>query len=136
MLENRTLRGRETAVVILRILVERVLADDGEEITITYGDLADQLPPSLSYLPRKLGYPLGCLEEMLEKISEQWEEEIPLIQGLVLRKDEDLPGDNFCLFRDRGLTLSERRMVFAAELETIRNYPRWLEVLAELESYF
>ena len=61
MLENRTLRGQETAVVILRILVERVLAGDGEEITITYGDLADQLPPSLSYLPKKLRYPLGCL---------------------------------------------------------------------------
>ena len=116
MLRNRTLRGKNAAIAILRILVEQVLTDDSEEPTITYGKLADRLPPSLTYLPRKLGYPLGCLEEMLRKISEQWNEEIPLIQGLVVKQDEDLPGDNFCLFRDLRIGIIGKEKSFCGRV--------------------
>ena len=130
MLQNRTDRGIETALAILPILVQRVLA--GGEITITYGDLAQVLPSSLSYLPRKLGYPLGCLEEILLEVSERWEEEIPEIQGLVVSKSTSLPGDNVRFFRDQGMTLSQKIALFADKLEEIRNYRKWLDVLAEL----
>ena len=133
MLQNRTDRGIETALAILPILVQRVLA--GGEITIPYGDLADELalpPLALSYPPVKLGYPLGCLEEILLEVSERWEEEIPEIQGLVVNKSTNLPGDNVRFFRDQGMTLLQKRALFADKLEEIRNYRKWLDVLAEL----
>ena len=130
MLPERTDRGIQAALAILLILVQRVL--DGGEITIRYGDLAPLLPSSLSYLPRKLGYPLGCLEEILLDVSERWEEEIPEIQGLVLNQTTDLPGDNVRFFREQGMTLSQKSALFADKLEEICNYPKWLDVLAEL----
>ena len=116
---------------ILLILVQRVIDDQNSqepEIPIPYGELAERVSGNR----RKLGGPLGCIRAMLDELREQWNEDIPHIQGIVVRKDTGLPGDNVIFFLDRDLNPREKKAIFEAELQKVCSYPMWLDVLEAL----
>ena len=95
---------------------------------ISYTDLAEEVGGNR----RKLGNPLGYIRVMLDVLREQWNEDIPHIQGIVVRQDTGLPGDDFILFLNRDLNQTEKKAFFDAELRRVNCYPRWLEVLEAL----
>ena len=72
--------------------------------------------------PRNLNYPLGCIGERLDALADEWEEEIPHIQSLVVGKATGLPGDGFDGFLRRQAIVSfinPRREI--AELRGLAN---------------
>ena len=85
-IENRTNLTKERSRAILPILVRQAMARQ----KIKYKDLGEEL--GLHH--RTLRYPLGCIGDILSEMSEQWPEEIPQIQGLVVNQKTGLPGDN------------------------------------------
>ena len=97
---------------------------------ITYEDLAKELNmPN----PRNLNYVLGSIGNTLSELGEQWQEEIPRIQGLVLKKGKSLPGDGVHFF-DKKMDPSEKEAIIEVELGEIFNYSesKWLDVLEAL----
>lgn len=112
------------ARAILPILVRQ--AGAGEKLT--YGDLGEELDLHHRVIKR----PLGCIADTLLKLGEQWPEKIPDIQGLVVNKQTDLPGDNVNFLRHQKLTPRQKEAIVAEKLGKVFSYPRWLEVLEEL----
>ena len=114
---------------ILLILVQRVIdSQNSQEIPIPYGELAERVSGNR----RKLGGPLGCIRVMLDELREQWNEDIPHIQGIVVKKDTGLPGDRVIFFLDPDLNPTEKEAIFEAELQKVFSYPKWLDVLEAL----
>lgn len=109
---------------------------------IFYSDLAEELGMTN---PRVLNYPLGCVGEALQKLSEEWEESVPPIQCLVVSKSDGLPGEGVGWFLDRGslsgigrlgferMSKQEKREVVKVELQRVFSYRRWREVLDALD---
>ena len=140
-----TAREKELAHTILPILVRQVMAYQEEAVhhqnldpapyCIQYGRLATKVDGN----PRKLGYPLGYIrQEFLKVLGEQWNEDIPHIQGIVVRQDTELPGHFFYLFLDSDLNpldlnRTEREAIFRPELRRVYCYQKWLEVLEALD---
>ena len=117
------------ARAILPILVQRVIASqNSQEQKITYGKLAEEVGGNR----RKLGGPLGCIRSILDELREQWNEDIPHIQGIVVKKDTGLPGDRVIFFLNRDLNPTEREAIFEAELQKVFSYQKWLDVLEAL----
>lgn len=111
------------ARAILPILVRQAIAKQ----KIPYGKLAEEL--NLHW--RVLNYPLGCIGDTLLELSEQWQEEIPPIQGLVVNQETGLPGNSVNFLR-RKMSSWEKKAVVKVEGEKVFNYPKWLDVLEEL----
>ena len=144
---NRHFTARETelAHTILPLLVRQVMAYQEEAVhhqnldpspyCIEYGKLAKKVGGSA----RRLGKPLGYIRHnFLQVLGEQWNEDIPHIQGIVVRQDTGLPGHFFYLFLDSDLNpldlnRTERETIFRPELQKVFSYPKWLEVLEALE---
>lgn len=121
----------ERARRALPLLVRQ--AEAGEPIF--YSDLASELGISN---PRVLNFPLGAIGTTLEQLSEAWGEKIPPIQCLVVNRNTGLPGEGVGWFivkkEDYGrLPLSRRREIVRAELARVRAYPRWRDVLANVQ---
>ena len=112
------------ARAILPILVRQAIAHQ----KIPYGKLAEEL--NLHW--RVLNYPLGCIGDTLLELSEQWQKEIPPIQGIVVNEETELPGSNVNFLR-RKMDPWEKKAIVKVELEKVFNYPKWLDVLKELE---
>lgn len=110
------------ARAILPILVQRAMACQ----KIPYGQLAKEV----GVHHRTLRWPLGCIRKTLDVLSEQWNEDIPHIQGIVVNQNTGLPGDSviFLLNCDPA----EKEAVVQEELGRVFNYPRWLDVLEAL----
>ena len=122
-IENRTNLTKERSRAILPILVRQAMARQ----KIKYKDLGEEL--GLHH--RALRYPLGCIGDILSEMSEQWPEEIPQIQGLVVNQETGLPGDNVHFLRHRP-DPREKEAIVEAVLGKVFSYPRWLDVLEEL----
>ena len=122
-IENRTNLTKERSRAILPILVRQAMARQ----KIKYKDLGEEL--GLHH--RTLRYPLGCIGDILSEMSEQWPEEIPQIQGLVVNQKTGLPGDNVHFLRYRP-DPREKEAIVEAVLGKVFSYPRWLDVLEEL----
>ena len=122
-IENRTNLTKERSRAILPILVRQAMARQ----KIKYKDLGEEL--GLHH--RALRYPLGCIGDILSEMSEQWPEEIPQIQGLVVNQKTGLPGDNVHFLRHRP-DPREKEAIVEAVLGKVFSYPRWLDVLEEL----
>lgn len=68
-------------------------------------------------------------------LGEQWSEEIPAIQGIVVNKETGLPGDNVNFLRHfigRKPYPGQKEAIVDAVLGEVYSYPKWLEVLDEL----
>ena len=109
------------ARIILPILVRQAVA--GEKIT--YADLGEELDLHHRVIKR----PLGCIGDTLLKLGEQWQEKIPQIQGLVVNKQTNLPGDNVNFLRHQKLAPREKEAIVEAVLGKVFSYPKWLDVL-------
>ncbi|MDR6790583.1 hypothetical protein J2Y58_003966 [Sphingomonas sp. BE138] len=87
--------------------------------------------------PRNLNYPLGSIGNRLDELSEEWDDEVPHIQSLVVNKATGLPGPGFDAFlRDRGHeweNSAERRAIIREYWTKVYEYPYWEDVLEELE---
>ena len=134
MLENRTplvatsISGNSLsqtrARAILPILVRQAMASQ----KIPYGKLGEEV----GVHHRALRYPLGCIRKALCELGKQWKEDIPPIQGLVVNKNTDLPGDSVSFLLNRKLNPREKEAIVEAELGKVFSYPKWLHVLEAL----
>ncbi|MDY7540126.1 hypothetical protein QN372_06055 [Undibacterium sp. RTI2.1] len=122
---------QERARAALPLLVRQARAAK----PIYYSALAEELGmPN----PRNLNYVLGSIGQAMDRISKKWKTKVPPIQCLVVNKATVLPGEGIGWFlikkADFGkLPLRRRREIVQAELQHIYAYPRWDEVLEELE---
>lgn len=102
---------------------------------IEYSDLADELGmPN----PRNLNYVLGFIGNKLRDVSERWGSEVPPLQCIVISKKDGLPGEGVGWFLNfpenfRDMSRARKREVIAGKLQDIFAYPRWREVLADLD---
>lgn len=122
---------QERARAALPLLVRQAAAGR----PIYYSALAEELGmPN----PRNLNYVLGSVGQAMVRLSKKWKSKVPPIQCLVVNKATGLPGEGIGWFlitkEDFGkLPLRRRREIVQAELQHIYAYPRWNEVLQELE---
>ena len=119
-------RARE----VLPILVRQAKAGQ----PIYYEDLANEVDmPN----PRNLNYPLGCIGDALNDVSDEWEDKIPHIQALVRNQHTDLPGPGFDGFLEakgeRWSNPKERRAIIEGYGARIAAYPYWDDVLDALK---
>ena len=115
---------------VLPILVRQAKAGT----PIFYEYLADEVSmPN----PRNLNYPLGCIGDALNDLSDEWEDEIPHIQALVKNRQTNLPGPGFDGFLERKGdnwgNAKERRAVIESYWAKIAAYPYWDDVLEALK---
>ena len=106
------------------ILVRQALACQ----KISYGDLAEELGmPN----PRNLNYVLGSIRKAISELSEEWEEKIPEIQGIVVNQQTGLPGDGVNFLMQEPYP-RQKEAIIEEVLRKVFGYPRWIEVLEEL----
>lgn len=111
----------------LPILVREAQAQN----TIYYSDLALELGmPN----PRNLNYVLGSIGQALESLSDEWDEDIPPIQCVVINKHTGLPGEGIGWFIThkvdfRKLPLEAQQELVWAQLRKVFEYPKWPAVL-------
>jgi hypothetical protein len=86
--------------------------------------------------PRNLNFPLGCIGDALNEVSERRNEEIPHIQSIVINRQTDLPGPGFDEFlKQRGYKWNnarERRAIIEEYWARVFAYPYWADVLKDL----
>lgn len=121
---------QQRARLVLPILVRQARAGT----PIYYEDLADEVSmPN----PRNLNYPLGCIGDALNDLSEDWEDEIPHIQALVKNQHTNLPGPGFDGFLEqkgeKWGNAKERRAIIESYWAKIAAYPYWVDVLEALK---
>lgn len=114
----------------LPLLVRQALAGE----PIFYSDLADELGMPNA---RNLNYPLGSIGRTMERLSKEWEEDVPPIQCLVVNRHTFLPGEGIGWFLIKeqdfaSLSPNQKRRIVKAELEKIFSYNRWPDVLRTL----
>jgi len=120
-------RAREA----LPILVRQALVSQ----KITYSDLADELKmPN----PRNLNYVLGLIGNTLLNLSEEWKEEIPPIQSIVINKQTEMPGEGVNWFINNRQqyeesTPTEKKRLLLEMLSNVFHYDKWLNVLEYLK---
>ena len=117
------------ARLVLPILVRQAKAGT----PIFYEDLADEVSmPN----PRNLNYPLGCIGDALNDLSDEWDEEIPHIQAIVKNQQTNLPGPGFDGFLEqkgeKWVNAKERRAIIESYWAKIAAYPYWDDVLEAL----
>ena len=108
----------------LPILVRQALASE----KIFYGDLAKELDMPNA---RNLNYVLGSIGNALLELGEEWREEIPPIQGLVVNQQTGLPGDGVNFIAQRP-DPRQKEAIVQEKLGSVFSYPRWLDVLEAL----
>lgn len=122
---------QERARAALPLLVRQAEA----ATPIFYSSLARELGmPN----PRNLNYVLGCIGQTLQHLSQQESERIPPIQCLVVNKSTGFPGEGIGWFditmKDfSALSLKRRREEVQAQLQRVYSYPRWRDLLSELD---
>lgn len=119
------MRAREALPILVR------QAQAGKPIY--YEMLADEMGmPN----PRNLNYPLGCIGEALNGLSEAWNEPVPHIQSIVVSQQSGLPGPGFDDFlTSQGFSWKnriERRAVIETYWTKVKTYPYWQDVLDAL----
>ena len=116
--------SKTQARAILPILVQRAMACQ----TIPYGQLAEEI----DVFHLTLRWPLNCIRRTLDVLREQWNEDIPHIQGIVVNQKTGLPGDGVIFLLNLDLNPTEKEAVVEAERGKVFNYPKWLDVLEAL----
>lgn len=114
----------------LPLLVRQAKAEQ----SITYKSLAEELDmPN----PRNLNWVLGSIGETLIELSEEWQDEIPAIQSLVVNKSTGMPGEGIAGFfmdekKFKKLSSKSKRDLLKQELQKVCQYNRWDDVLKKL----
>lgn len=102
--------------------------------TILYSELAPKLGMEF---PLNLNYVLGHVGNALKLLSDEWAEEIPPIQCMVVSKQTWLPGEGVGWFLKPGddfydLPRKLQHVRLRTELQKVYEYPRWSAVLTAL----
>jgi hypothetical protein len=112
--------------------------------TITYGQLAAEIErrtkEKQQFNKQKYGGAAGKIANVLVELSNEWEEDVPPINAILVRADTNLPGNGADGFLDDYLTATARQEMddenrdAMAELviQEVFEYPRWDEVAAQL----
>lgn len=114
----------------LPILVRQAKA--GQKIY--YEDLAEEIGiPN----PRNLDYPLGSIGTALKELSEEWGEEIPQIQCIVVNQKTELPGKGISWFisdtkQFAKLSSKQKKALVDGVLTKTFGYDKWDSVLEAL----
>ena len=114
---------QKRARVMLPVLVRQ--ADANQEIT--YGNLGKEL--DLHH--RVLRHSLDCIGNTLLELSEQWQEDIPPIQGIVVNQQTGLPGDGVNFIAQKPDPRQKEAIVHKV-LGEVFSYSKWSDVLEEL----
>lgn len=111
----------------LPLLVRHALAQSH----VYYGQLSQELGMPNA---RNLNYVLGCIGTTLKHLADDWGEEIPLIQSLVIGRSTGLPGSGFFegFTNLKSPTQQQRKAILNQFHARIFAYPKWLEVLTAL----
>ena len=116
---------QKRARAALPILVRQALASE----KIFYADLAEELDiPN----PRNLNYVLGSIGNTLLELGEEWQEEIPPIQAIVVNQQTGLPGDGFNFFIAGEPDPRQKEAIVQQKLGGVFSYPKWSNVLEAL----
>lgn len=117
---------------IARILVQRI---KNERDTITYKELANNIGMDVGSagFGRELGGLIGDLS------SYSFDNGMPLISVLVVRKEDYRPGSGFyTLYKQKkGINVKDKEVVFIDELNKVLHYDNWdrlIELLEEMTS--
>ena len=122
-------------------LVKHILSFQEGRKYLTYGEIAKRVqypePYSGSHFAGRIGNTLFEIEKILKSINlGDSLDTIPLIQSLVVRQSNKLPGDGIKEFIEgyEKLTDDEKRVVIQYEHRKIFGFPekRWHEVLKQL----
>jgi hypothetical protein len=122
---------QERARAALPLLIRQAT----QSATVFYSDLAAELGMPNE---RNLNYVLGYIGEAVESLSQDWKEEVPPIQCLVINKRNRMPGEGVGWFITkkedfRKLPRKEQRRLVALELEKVFAYRHWTSVLQAFE---
>jgi hypothetical protein len=114
----------------LPILVRQAISGK----SIYYQQLADELGMSN---PRTLNFPLGSVGQTLIELGRKWDVDIPPIQCLVVNQAHSTPGPGFGWFLPdpeewAQMSPAQRRRMSEQVMQQIYAYPRWLDVLEDL----
>lgn len=114
----------------LPILVRQAHANQ----TIFYSDLAQEMGMPNE---RNLNYVLGSIGKTLLQLSDKLNEKIPPIQCVVVNRQTGLPGEGIGWFMDKvrfsEMSKDEQAAITKAQLELVYQYPKWFEVLEQLD---
>ena len=103
-------------------------------VTVTYTKIANELGMTNA---RNMNDVLRCVGNTLIDVGENWEEEIPLLQSLVVKGDTGLPGVGIEGFFDgkkySTLKTQDRRRIVDAMNHKVYQNGRWPEVLKALD---
>jgi hypothetical protein len=121
---------QERARRALPILVQQAHARQ----PIAYNGIARELGMSN---PRNMNYVLGCVGTALSELSDEWGEQIPLLQALVVTKNTGLPGVGIeGFFENKAyakLNKQDRARLVSSMLQKVYYYRDWSRVLRELK---
>lgn len=98
---------------------------------IYYADLAAEIDvPN----PRNLNYPLGSIGTALKELSEEWGDEIPQIQCIVVNQATELPGEGIGWFisdtkQFAKLNSKQKKVLVDGVLVKIFGYDKWDTIL-------
>lgn len=115
------------ALAALPILVRQVLFTNDK--TITYKQLGEEID---AHHRGGVVPALFCIEKLLVKLGEHWEEEIPAIQGIVVNQKTRLPGKSVKFLRDQKLDLQHKKEIVKDNFTAVIEYQKWETVLEEL----
>lgn len=118
---------QERARKALPILVRQAKA--GQKIY--YADLASEIDVSN---PRNLNYPLGSIGTALKDLGEEWGEEIPQLQCIVVNQNTELPGEGIGWFisdtkQFAKLSSKQKKALVDGVLAKIFGYNKWDTIL-------
>lgn len=97
----------------------------------TYGELAAAIGRPKYH---RLGHQLGCIQNVIDALSEATKREIPTLNSLVRNKEEGIPADGFSFVSKKYKELDKAgKIIFVEGLNSIAcNYSHWDWVLKEL----
>lgn len=95
-----------------------------DELLITYGDVAKQLP--YAFNPRNLDHPLGTLSEYCEEL------ELPLISTIVVNQEEMMPGAGYFKWFFSGTKASQWPEVFMKQYKRVKECRDWSPLAEKL----
>ena len=95
-----------------------------DELLITYGDVAKQLP--YAFNPRNLDHPLGTLSDYCKDLG------LPLISTIVVNQDEMMPGTGYFKYFFPSAKVSQRPDIFMEQYMRVKACWDWSPLAEEL----
>ena len=121
-------RARAALPILVRqAIVGKEMTD--KEMTLTYKQLGEEID---AHHRGGVVPVLFCIEKLLAKLGEHWQEKIPAIQGIVVNQKTRLPGNSVAFLRKRKLDPRDKERLVKENFTDVRNYQKWEAILEEL----